>query len=662
MSHQPFRLVPSLARILHTTVLQRIREVRRSFTASEVDGMASYALLDTVPHLEMCEALSTSAASVFQRGEAVTTVDDLLFPLRMQRRAMHNIQRCPNTTPDLEAAKAAAERALVTDLLRLSAEDVPGRDMSQLWSCVIQHSQWDGVEALLRHFPVQETVSMQDDHEFNEMVTWMCMCSAASSTSDGPPVPHAKRFLTEVLNLEEVVRRCRNALAQSLPAYRAARADVRTEQRETLDREVNAQLCVMLAATLRKQCGLTSPEFLPSEAEWAEWTRNTVAGLPAATAGAAASSSTSSPASVSAGNPSYGSWLRRLLITHDPAIPAYVRAGFVATRVSELQRLCRHRDHTSVGMFYFRLLPEEERNTTEFSVRSLVRDYHRRVMESVFWTIGPSPTGKSASNSSAPTASDTTGKRGKWTASSLDALDDKAASSAAPTAASRSTDTGDTENRRPATPTAVSFFLPPDAALAMLVGEISVMEPDEFLVAAHLPAIAVMLRSVLDHVTKHMGRDNASAPRPPSPSLWRAWDPVQSGYLAVVLSGLLRDQASVDTHPELRELVSEGLRVLRRLLHPRVLEERGSAADLTALLSFGLEAVVAVGGAVFEAQLRAMTLENVMKGFSRQGLGQIAARAAQRIDKESAGDQQRTREFIAQVEAAQLKLPLRKWQ
>ncbi|KPA79713.1 hypothetical protein ABB37_05476 [Leptomonas pyrrhocoris] len=672
MSAQPFRLVQPLARLLHSTLLQCIDQVQCSFHPNEIDGLYTYAYMDHVAHTEVCDALAKRFAAVHQRGDIVLSSDGLLFPLRLARRGINAVQHFPNTNAALEAAKTEVEKAALRDLLRLSNDDLSSKDVMALWSFAITLSQWDMVEEVLRHFPLQQNISLQDDREYRDLVLWACQTThtsvpgqgnAGAVSSAGREVHHAQRFLTDVLGVESVVTRCKEAAvvgAASASSSTARSGDVITEMRRFEDRDADALALIAVAATLRKRCGITA-EFPVAEGEWARWfgtPSSSSSAFPAAAASTHAgagkeggwlSSGGSTSLRVAGGSSSLSVWARRLLFLYDAAVPAYVRASLAPGLVSDLQYHYRYCDVHVAALFFLTVLPLFCRNNPDVDLRAHMRYYHNQVVDEMFWTASPAMNASAASSVS----STTPGKRGMWTANALAGGEEEPAAAALASSS-----------------TATSFFVPVDTAMNVLIGEACLMDEGTPIVPAHVPAIEAMLCKVLAHLRTHMngasrrmdGTSPASLPLP----LWGVWNPAQSSHLAVVLSRLMKAASlpggnAASLYPRLDSLVAEGLEMLRRLLDVRVLQERGTASMLTTLLTACHEVVEALGGAAYEAQLRALVLEHTMHGFSRDGLKAVAQTALQRSHGDSDVKQAQTLEFVRQLEAAQLLLPKRNW-
>ncbi|KPI90002.1 hypothetical protein ABL78_0862 [Leptomonas seymouri] len=651
MSLQPFRLVQPLTRILHNTLLQRIGEVEHSFSSNDLDALYTYAYMDQAAHAEMCEAFIRHFAAVHQRGDVVLSSDNLLFPLRWARRGINAIQHFPNTNDALEKAKRETEKAVVRDVLRLSTDDLSSKDVTQLWSFTLQLSHWDFVEELLRHFPLKQTVDMQDDDEYRELVLWVCQCTHSSASGEGgvsvlpsaERVPHARRFLTDVFGIEAAVAKCRKTVAEAAASSSTAHGDIATEVRRLDDREMSTFVCAALATTLRKRCGVTA-DFPFSEAEWGQLfgvSPSLSSASPSAQGGGEGSlSSSGASLRFATGGHSLPAWCRRLLYVYDVAVPLYVRASLEPPLTSDLQRLYQRGDVHMAGFFFLIILPYMCHANPEVDLRERMRHHHNRVMEHMFWTVSPA----------------TTGRRGKWTAKAL--TGGVKAHADAPTSSS----------------SAASFFVSVDTAVSVLLAEVSLMDEGEPLVPAHVPAIEAMLRIVLNflHPRMHVAPrhvDGETRAQPPL-SLWGEWSPMQSSYLAVVLSRLMKatspsrsssSSSAAGSYPVLDGLVAQGLEMLRRLLDVRVLQERGTAFMLTALLTSCEDAVDALGGAVYEEQLRAIVLEHAMHGFSRNGLMAIAQAALRKSNGESEDKKERTLEFVRQLDTAQLRLPQRHW-
>jgi hypothetical protein len=666
MSVQPFRIARPLQRILHNTLLQRIDEVDRTFSLNDIDTLGVYSSADLVKHEEMCAALTKRFDAVHSRGDAVFSGDGLVFPLRSARRAISSIQRFPNTDSALEAAKKATEVVVLRDVLRLSRDDVSSKDITSLWSLAFQLSQWGNIEELLRHFPLKETLSSLSEREHRELVGWACQCTHTTpqgGSTAGPAVQqteivHVQRFLTDILGIEEVTARLRRALAGG--SADAACGDVTQEVWSRENRIAYALTCTMLAATLRKTCGVTD-SFPVSEEEWAQWCGATlsspdraVSPTPSHLAGAESgvlspsSDGTRGSAGITVKSISLSAWSRRLLAVHDPAVPPYARDVLVARLTSDLQSIYRTRDAHMAVAFFYTILPAMCSANAAVDLRRHVQECHSRMMQEVFWMPTSTPS----------TSSSTPGKRGRWTSSKV---------------------LGPGVDGTAAAPAAASFHLSMETALNILVGETCLFDQGEPPVAAHVPAIAAMLRTVLSHLRPHlrgaMGRI-ARGKEGPTPEqlqrlLWNVWQTPQTTSLAVVLSRLMkagahsRGSGSGDTglgaHPELDSLVAEGLEMLRVLLTVKMLEECGTASLLSTLLTFCQEVMEALGGTTYVARLRALAVEHAMDGFSRAGLKAMAEAAVQHSRSGSEAERERAIEFARQLEAAQLRLPLRIW-
>lgn len=708
MSYQPFRVYKPLARILHNTLLQRVQETKNYFSLPDIDALYTYSAVDGVKHEEVCHALTQCFTEVHQRGEAVFTADGLLFPLRGARRGLNALQRFPNTDTALEVAKRETERAILRDVLRLSNEDIASRDVTYLWSFALQLSRWDLVEELFSHFPLQQTLSMQDAREFRELVVWACQCNQVT-TSDGSfghaamsrqdNTWHAQRFLTDVFGVEETVARLRAALADSAAMEHG---DATLDLRRREEREGTAFACAALAATLRKRCGGAVADFPVKEEEWAQWygvhsnSGSFASSSPSSGSGGSGSSSISGLSSgalrLNVTHMSFPVWGRRAIAAHDPAVPPYVTATLAGTLASEMHLLYKQRDPQMVNTFFLVIMPYLIRTNPSVDVRRVFRSYHDQVMREMFWI----PTGSS------PSASASSGKRGKWTAQSLEGDRDGATSADKGAASAASSSAGGA---------AISFHMSLETALNMLLGEMCLMADEEPLVAAHVPALETMLRTVLNHLRTHMwsssgsgfgvkaSSTSGSAAGSLPLSLWRVWSPAQTTALAVVVSQLLRAgrpsaatpssasegadvYAGLRVYPALHDLVAESIELLRRLLDVAVLQERGTAALVSALLTTCPDVVEAVGGRRYEAQLRSIALEHATDGFSHQNLKDMAAVALAREQKQqqqhqevplcsdssrasndaaAAAAQAQTMDYVQQLEAAQKQLPLRLW-
>lgn len=688
MSSQPFRLVRPLSCILHNTLLQRLGEPDCVFGLTEIDALFTHSTADHVNHFEMCEALTGRLAAVHQRGDAVFSSDGLFFPLRGVRRCINAIQRFPNTTDTLEAAKRNTEKAVLHDVLRLSNDDITSKDVTQLWSIAMQLSRWDFVEELLRQFPLQQTLNMLDGQEYRELILWACMCNQVTSLTDeknsisdaslvplaaGKGVSHTQRFLTDVLGIDEAVAQCRKALAESATA---AHSSVSGETRPVEDRESLALLCSSLTVALHRRCGV-SVDFPVSEAEWQQWfsaptsssrsrdvTAQQQGGMKGILGGSGSSDGTSIRITATPATASLVVWLRRLLVVCDPLVPPYVRASLAPSLTKDLQRAYHNRDMPGACFFFFLVLPMLSRANPSIELLRHAQEYHNRVIQEMFWTVAATPTTRTATARTSASTS-TPGKRGKWTVKAL--TDGDAA---------------------PATPAATSLYMSVETSLITLLGEMCFREETEPLMASHVPAIEAMLSTVLSHLRPHLrgalrkGGKTAAEQLPLS--LWKAWQQPHSACLAVVVDHLLKAAAvaqgnssnnssasssdaggvmavAATGYPELDRLTAEALEMLRLLLDVSVMQERGTAAVVTTLLTFGREAVHAMGGAAYEAQLRAIVQEHAMDGFTRDGMQAMARTALQQSHSESDGEKQRTAEFVRQLEADQLRLPPRHW-
>ncbi|KAG5502928.1 hypothetical protein JKF63_04701 [Porcisia hertigi] len=663
MNLQPFRLVRPLSRLLHRTMRQMLADPKQTMPLIVTETLITYSLYEQVPHAELLEVLLAGLKRA-QSGDVVLTSEDLFLPLRAVRRALSGVQNFPLTTAKLVSLKRDVELGVVRDITRLSTDDLSSEDVGLLWGCATQCSHWDSVEELLRHFPLASTLSLQSASEYRDLLIWVCTPHFVSHTDprsigtkgDDASVPtekshaaatvrHAEAFIKRILGPEVVWQRCREALVASSKALHASGVST-AGPAASEERDLHAIACVMYAAALELQCGISAGSplaFSISEAEWVKY-------VGGADGNAMGSSGDRCVRPSTIGGLSLPVWYRRVVALQQRSIPEVVRASFAAAEANDLLRLYQSVDTESFESFFLSFLPLVIAGAPHMDCRDALRAVHNDVMSTLFEAT---PSASSVASLNKDRAA-STGKRGKWTTKEASMLRTPMSGSAA-----------------------TSCTLPADVALRVMLAEVSVQEKGKPLPEAHLPAMESMLRTVVDHLHRHLHGESRSRAVPrcaatavkPPPSLWKEWNSHRTSVLAIVLSGIqermLDSAGQGSSATALMDLVGQGLELLRPLITMDLIEERGTARMLTNLLSCGRAAVLEVGGVSYETDLQSSALQHAQDGFARTDVAAIVQAMEKNLNNGPStssfvGDT-RARSVLEGLRTAELTLPLRAW-
>ncbi|CAG9575216.1 conserved hypothetical protein [Leishmania major strain Friedlin] len=662
MNLQPFRIVQPLSRVLHRTLHQLLCEPQQTLPPAATDALITYSLYEQVPHAELLKTLLDGLKRA-QCGDAVLSSENLFLPLKAVRRALAGVQQFPLTTAELTTLKRDVEVGVVRDITRLSTDDLSSADVGLLWGCATQCSQWDCVEELLRHFPLSRALNLQSASEYRDLLIGVCtpqfVSQAHARSTNGedegaaapaekgtaaPTVSHAEAFIQRVLGVEMVWQRCREALeASSLPLLVSGGSLADSAALE--ERDMHAIACVMYAATLEMQCDMPADSALAFPFSAAEWAQYVGGGDGCATG----SSGTQCVRPSTIGGLSLPVWYRRMVALHQRSVPDFVRASFAAAVANDLLRLYQRIDTESLETFFLSFLPLVIAAAPRMDCRTALRGYHNDVMSKLFGTM---PSASSATSGGGDRAA-ATGRRGKRAANDASAL----AAPAPETAAA-------------------SLALSADMAMRVMLAEVCIQEAGKPLPEAHVPAMELMLRTVVNHLRRHLRCELRSrvvpqcsvTPAEPPASLWKAWNSHRTSLLAIVLSEVqerMAGSAGQESASTVMDLAGQGLQLLRPLISMEVIDERGTARMVTNLLSSGRGAALEIGGAAYEAELQSFALKHVQDGFARTDVAAVVHAMERHMGQGSgnggAGGDEKSHSTLEGLKAAELTLPLRSW-
>ncbi|GET89300.1 hypothetical protein, conserved [Leishmania tarentolae] len=659
MNLQPFRIVHPLSRLLHRTMCQLLSEPHHSLPPVVTDALITYSLYEQVPHAELLTTLR-DVLKLTQHGDAVLTSDHLFVPLKAVRRALAGVQQFPVTTAELKALKRDVEVGIVRDITRLSTDDLSSTDVGLLWGCATQCFHWDCVEELLRHFPLTRTLNLQTSSEYRDLLIGVCTpqfvslvypCStgsegggAAAPAEKGNAVTtvrHAEAFITRILGTETVWQQCRESLeASSLPLL--VNGSSLADPTALEERDMHAIACVMYSATLQLQCDMPPGSDLAFPFSAAAWEKYVGGGDNSATG----RSTTQCVPPNTIGGMSLPVWYRRVVALHQRSVPDFVRASFAAAVANDLLRLYQRIDTESVETFFLSFLPLVIAAAPRMDHRTALRGYHNNVMSKLFWMMPSASCGDGDHTA-------VTRRRGKWTVNNASAV------------AARAPET-----------VASSFALSADMAMRVMLAEVCIQEKGKPLPEAHVPAMESMLRTVVEHLRRHLQGEprsrmvpqcSGTAAETPA-SLWKAWNSHRTSLLAIVLSEIqerMSGSVGQGSVSRVMDLAEQGFQLLRPLVSMEVVEERGTARMVTNLLSLGRAAALEMGGVTYVEELQSFALKHVQDGFARTDVAFIvqAMEKHKGYGSNNGGAEGDTKvhSVLEGLKAAELTLPLRSW-